>query len=720
VFQKVRILLLAVTAGALAGACDRPMVEPNEDRLAPSFHSEDGSNHSHGRYSHITWVPRPDIGTYAVEFTYQAAFRRGYSTCYQWSGAAFTTTACTGPNGRAGTGDIIRETIANGGSALRFGDGGTTGVLHFLVTSTNPSSTTIEDWIFVVALDPATGTPNIVRQYAGPGPYTAENYDCCRIGGLRNSGSNYGVQTLVTPGAGVVSAVSNLPPIVNVPQGGDRTWLVPAASPAGRTLRWSLTSPATTVGGAQPAGMSIDPNTGLVTWTTDGRALGYYWSNITIEELDGGTVVGSVAVDYLIHLVAEDLANNPPVFTEPGFCSSSLSATINQLVSFNVGATDPDVGNLITLVGSGIPAGATFLPPAPANPISASFSWTPTTAGPRLITFVATDPAGAQALCAVTINVQQSAPPSADPGGPYTGDEGSSVAFDGTGSSDPENRPITYEWDFGDGHTATGATPTHTYVDNGIYTVQLTVTAGSQTNVETTTATIANVVPTVNAGADASINPGQSYMLAATFSDPGIIDAPWTYLIDWGDGTTASGTTSDQSASITGSHLYASEGNYEIMVTVTDKDGGIGSDALLLTVGAASGVPEGCTPGFWSQNGIRRNAWPSGYAPADLTSGVFSGATGHLGSATLLEALEGYRGPRSSRNTVEGASEILLRAAVAAVLNAEVFGASYGAQSAAWIRTAVNDALDSSNRQVILDLAAQLDAWNNSGSCPLP
>lgn len=70
------------------------------------------------------------------------------------------------------------------------------------------------------------------------------------------------------------------------------------------------------------------------------------------------------------------------------------------------------------------------------------------------------------------------APPAADPGGPYTGYEGTPLAFDGSGSSDPDGDPLTYNWAWGDGSVSldAGPTPTHTYADNGNYDVCLTVT----------------------------------------------------------------------------------------------------------------------------------------------------------------------------------------------------------------------------------------------------
>ena len=68
----------------------------------------------------------------------------------------------------------------------------------------------------------------------------------------------------------------------------------------------------------------------------------------------------------------------------------------------------------------------------------------------------------------------------ADPGGSYLAVVNGSVQFDGSGSFDPESAPLTYAWDFGDGDTGTGATPTHRYSTIGIFDVCLTVNNGAQ------------------------------------------------------------------------------------------------------------------------------------------------------------------------------------------------------------------------------------------------
>jgi chitodextrinase len=50
------------------------------------------------------------------------------------------------------------------------------------------------------------------------------------------------------------------------------------------------------------------------------------------------------------------------------------------------------------------------------------------------------------------------------------------VAFDGTGSSDPDGSITTYSWDFGDGTSGSGATLSHQYANAGSYTARLTIT----------------------------------------------------------------------------------------------------------------------------------------------------------------------------------------------------------------------------------------------------
>jgi hypothetical protein len=64
-------------------------------------------------------------------------------------------------------------------------------------------------------------------------------------------------------------------------------------------------------------------------------------------------------------------------------------------------------------------------------------------------------------------------------GTPTSGAAPLDVTFKGDGSSDPDNDPITYDWDFGDGSAhSTSANPTHRYTTAGQFTARLTVSDG--------------------------------------------------------------------------------------------------------------------------------------------------------------------------------------------------------------------------------------------------
>ena len=179
--------------------------------------------------------------------------------------------------------------------------------------------------------------------------------------------------------------------------------------------------------------------------------------------------------------------------------------------------------------------------------------------------------------------------PTARPNGPYVSEK--TVTFDGRASFDPEGEALRYEWDFGDnsthvGNQPTDATPTHTYAANGVYTVTLMVVDpnGERSFPATTTATIGNIAPAVNAGVDITTAPNTPVTVRANFSDPGLDDAAWSYSIDWGDGsalTTGSLPTQD---AVGGTHTYTAPNTYAVTVRVQDKDGGEGSDVVIVEV----------------------------------------------------------------------------------------------------------------------------------------
>jgi PKD repeat protein len=202
------------------------------------------------------------------------------------------------------------------------------------------------------------------------------------------------------------------------------------------------------------------------------------------------------------------------------------------------------------------------------------------------------------ATASVTVN---NVAPTVDAGADQTVDEGATVSFFGSYTDSGTADTHTIDWDFGDGNTASGTlTPTHVYADNGVYTVTLTVTdddGGMGT--DTLTVMVNNVAPTVDAGADQTVDEGTTVNFAGSYTDPGSED---TYTIDWdfGDRNTESGT-------LTPTHVYADNGVYTVTLTVTDDDGGMGTDTLTVMVnnvaptvdaGADQTVDEGTTVNF--------------------------------------------------------------------------------------------------------------------------
>jgi PKD repeat protein len=203
-------------------------------------------------------------------------------------------------------------------------------------------------------------------------------------------------------------------------------------------------------------------------------------------------------------------------------------------------------------------------------------------------TLTVTDDNNATNTATVVVTVSNNPPTAAITSAvPNPVDEGNLITFDSSGSSDPNGDVLTYQWDFGDGSSpvvTTNTTTSHTYANGpATYNVTLTVTDGDGgTDAVTISVGVNNVAPTAVAAADRTrVNVGDTVNFdGSSSSDPG--NDPLTYTWDFGDGTPPVVT-----ANPTTSHSYANgPATYNVILTVTDGDGGTASDSLQVTVNA--------------------------------------------------------------------------------------------------------------------------------------
>jgi|GEM_PF-2110462 VCBS repeat-containing protein len=242
------------------------------------------------------------------------------------------------------------------------------------------------------------------------------------------------------------------------------------------------------------------------------------WSSGYSQALYDAISAANTAGDLFIASAGNNSSNNDTTPSYP--CSYNLpniicvAATDNkdQLSTFsNYGATTVHLGAPGTNIISAWPgnmyqymSGTSMAAPFVSGAAALYWSYHPTLTYTDVKNKIlsSTDPIPALAGKTVSggrlniANLFVNHPPMANAGGPYSGNNSSPVSFNGSASFDPDNDPLTYTWNFGDGTTGTGVTPTHTYSLAGTYTVTLTVSDGLAQSTSTTSAQITAVNPT--------------------------------------------------------------------------------------------------------------------------------------------------------------------------------------------------------------------------------
>lgn len=166
---------------------------------------------------------------------------------------------------------------------------------------------------------------------------------------------------------------------------------------------------------------------------------------------------------------------------------------------------------------------------------------------------------------------------------PTSGPSPLTVQFDGDDSTDPENDPLTYRWDFGDGETSNAANPTHVYTTPKTYEATLRVDDGLGRNpTDTIEITVNGDPPPVAAIATPANNSlyvdGAEVQLqgSATDDPDGSLTGnslSWQVLLHHNTHVHQIGTFTGTSSSFNTLDNHDSDSFYEIKLTATDSAG---------------------------------------------------------------------------------------------------------------------------------------------------
>ncbi|HEX9613419.1 MAG TPA: PKD domain-containing protein [Candidatus Bathyarchaeia archaeon] len=207
---------------------------------------------------------------------------------------------------------------------------------------------------------------------------------------------------------------------------------------------------------------------------------------------------------------------------------------------------------------------------------------------------------------------------------------GQSVVFTGTATGGLS--PYTYGWNFGDGSSGSGQTPTYTYNTVGNFTVSLDVTDSLKASVITSQLIILPLqLQFATSIAFSPANPTVNSTIVFTCTPVNGV-APYTFNWSFGDNSNATGGTV--------SHIYNVTGTFTVLLNVTDNAGSVTRTSLSITVSTG--------PLVIGWGGVSLNEVGK-FAASNPPSSVFPGEpASNMESVVMLMQSKGMNGIRVS------------------------------------------------------------------------
>ncbi len=392
-------------------------------------------------------------------------------------------------------------------------------------------------------------------------------------------------------------------------------------------------------GDGNTSSATVDQNAGTVAGSHTFADNGSYTVAVTLLDNGGGQSIQTFQVDVAnvsptLTVASNQAASsgstlqitNVGVFTDPGYDNANATPPTVESFTYQVNwgdGTAVDTGTATIDVSGG---------PGVLTQGSFDGSHVYTMPGEYTVAVTVTDDDGGQDTGTFLVNVNEVAPVlTINVPTDLDYDEGETFTWSDlatfTHTSSNSAQQYTYTIDWGDGSTSTGQVTditssagqnqgsfggSHTYADNGNYTVSVTVevVGATATDQDSFDVVIKNVSPSLSGVQNYSTTVGSQLVIdPIRVSDPGYdnpLDSPatvetFTYRISWGDGTeTDTGdVTIDVSGSagvltqgyFSGSHTYqaASTGQgYEATVTAIDDDSGATATIFVVNVTVAA------------------------------------------------------------------------------------------------------------------------------------